>query len=501
MDSIKHGKKVIGVYSVRNSHGRTEYAINLSAAMAGLIKDKVLFINMDQSCKAKLNPNIGIDFLNPGRIRKQDINDVKKDYSYIVVNLSSEVNSINELQGSFDSIHFFVESERSSLDSARKFLEELIKDGASEAHDKMKMVVSRLDIFDRFSLEEISWLIRRDVWDILPESGILEPSVGPEGIPVVVKAHSSEYAKAILRIAKKETGRLLGLALGSGAAFGIAHIGVFRVLEKNNIPIDIMSGSSIGALMASMWGLGMSSDEIERIAGKLKSKLNVMKLLDFGMPISGILIGRRLKKFIRSFLGEKTFEDLKIPVKIMVYDLANRQTFAVEKGLLVEAVYMSIAVPGIFKPKVDHGRVMVDGGISDPVPVGALLKQGVKKIIAVNVMPGPEDIYERNMALRKRAEREKKAMREGSFYVKARLGLRNALRKLLTPNIFDVIMTSIQSMEYMLAENSCKKANVVLRPVFFDAEATDFYRVEDFVKQGEKETLSHIEEIKALAEI
>ena len=500
MENIKHPKKVICVLSDTKTPNASGYAINLAVALARVAKDKVLFVDMVRPCGYRLSPDTGIDFLKPERVKRENIDDAKKDYPYIVVNLSLGTDLVYELEGSFDSVHFFVESTKDSLSSAHRFLEALLEKGAGDIHEKIKIVVYRLNIFDRFSVEDMSWLLRRNAWALVPEAGTLEPLIDAEGLPIVLKSQGLVHSKAILQIAKREAGKLLGLALGSGAAFGLAHIGVLRVLEKNRIPIDIISASSIGALIASMWGLGFSSDKIEHIARKLRSRFNVMRLLDFSIPVSGILTGRRMKGFLRSILREKTFEDLKIPVKIMVYDLANRETLVIEKGLLVEAVYMSISVPGIFKPKTGQGRMIVDGGVSDPVPVDALLKHGVKKIIAVNVMPGPEDVHERNMALKKRIEGERNAMPSAPFYIKAQLYLKGLLRKVFTPNIFDVIMTSMQSMEYMLAENSCRKADITLRPVFADASSIDFHRVKHFVKRGEDEALANIEDIKNLIE-
>jgi len=291
---------------------------------------------------------------------------------------------------------------------------------------------------------------------------------------------------------------IIGLALGSGAAFGFAHIGVLHVLERGKIPIGIISGSSIGALIAAMWGMGLSSKDIEAISGRLKRKLNVMRLLDFTFPISGILAGRRLKRFLRMILGDKTFDDLKIPVKVIVYDLANRETIVVEKGRLLDAVYKSIAVPGIFQPIMEEGRMFVDGGILDPVPVDVLFKSGANKVIAVNVLPGPKDIYERNMALKEALKEEDNIMRQGSFDEKICVSMTRFFRKIFTPNIFDVIMTSMQAMEYSLAEISCSNATVSLHPVLSNASSTDFHLVHKFIKRGEEEALEHIEKIKEL---
>ena len=290
----------------------------------------------------------------------------------------------------------------------------------------------------------------------------------------------------------------LGLALGSGAAFGLAHIGVLKVLEQEKIPVDIISGSSIGALIASMWGIGLSSDEIARITERLSRKLNIMRLLDFTAPISGILGGKRLKRFLRSILGEKTFEDLKIPVKIMVYDLANRETIALDEGLLLDAVYKSIAVPGIFAPIKEGARMIIDGGVSEPLPVDVLIANGAKKIIAVNVLPSPMDVRERNAMLEKIAKKEEDLIEKGPFYKKQWVLAKRYLRKIFTPNIFDVIVTTMQSMEYCLAENSSLKADVRLHPVLKEATSIDFHLAKRFAKRGEEETRAHIAQIRKL---
>jgi NTE family protein len=291
---------------------------------------------------------------------------------------------------------------------------------------------------------------------------------------------------------------MIGLALGSGAAFGMAHIGVLAVLEKEKIPIGVVSGASIGALIAAMWGIGLSAKEIENISGRLKIKLNIMRLLDFTFPISGILAGKRLRRFLRAILGDRTFEDLKIPVKIIVYDLANRETVTVDNGRLLDAVYKSIAVPGIFQPVMEEGKMFVDGGIMDPVPVDALFKSGATKVIAVNALPGPRNIRERNAALKEIEKEEENVIRQGSLDEKIRVHLTRFFRKIFTPNIFDVIMTSMQAMEYSLAEISCCKADVSLHPVLSDAASTDFHLVKKFVKIGEEETLRYIDKIREL---
>ncbi|MFC1666261.1 patatin-like phospholipase family protein [Candidatus Omnitrophota bacterium] len=503
MEKIAHDHKVISIYSDSTIEAKSEYAINLTVALANVTKAKVMLINMNRACDdimKALELGRDSDVLILDRIEKQRLSQIRRDYQYVVIDLPIKLDESTYQAFSYsDTVHFFVSSTKDDLESGHSFLEGLLKKDMKQTHDKMKVVINRLNIFDRFSIEEMSWLLKRNVWAMVPESSIIEAVIDSKGTPIVLRSHDSEYSRAVVRIAKSETDRLLGLALGSGAAFGLAHIGVLKVLEENHVPIDVLSGSSIGGLMAALWGLGFSSDKIEYIAKKLRKKLNIMRLLDFTVPISGILAGKRLRIFLKSILREKRFEDLQIPVKIMVYDLANRETIAIEKGLLAEAVYKSVSVPGIFKPSIEKNRIIVDGGVSAPVPVDALLKQGVRKIIAVNVLPGPKDIYERNILLKRKNQEEENLMRVAPFYVKIILRIKRFFKKLFTANIFDIIMTSMQSIEYVLAESSCKKASVALRPVFSDATSVDFHLVKDFIKKGKEEANLHIKEIKELA--
>ena len=514
MDETKRSCRVISIYSPRYRESRKEYVINLAAAFASVAGARVLVIDMSKSTDKiekmlKLDniandgnviaSKIGIDVLITDYVEKPHFERIINKYQYAIIDLPPEASElVFETFSVSDTVYFLSDSTIESLEATHKVLDDLFNIGLKDMHKKVKIIINRLNIFDKLSVEEMSWVLKKEIWAIVPEPGILDELIDIEGNPMVLKSQFSEYSKANLRIAKSETGKLLGLALGSGAAFGLAHIGVLKVLEQNHIPVDIISGSSMGALIGTLWGLGFSSDKIEYIAKKLKNRLQLMRLLDFTVPISGILAGKRLKKFLTAILREKTFEDLLIPVKIMVYDLSNREVFPIEKGSLVEAVYMSIAVPGIFKPIIEKDRMIVDGGVSDPVPVDILSEQGVGKIIAVNVLPGPKDILERNMSLKKTLQEEENMMRAGSFYVKIKIRIQRFFRRIFVPNIFDVIMSSMQSIEYMLGENSCKKANVVLHPVFANATSVDFHLVSQFIKEGEKETESYINEIKEL---
>jgi NTE family protein len=148
---------------------------------------------------------------------------------------------------------------------------------------------------------------------------------------------------------------------------------------------------------------------------------------------------------------------------------------------------------------MENNRMIIDGGVLDPMPVDILYKCGAKRIIAVNVLPGPKDIHERNIYIKEMAKEEENIIRNSSYAAGIIIRLKRFFRRIFMPNIFDVIITSMQAMEYELAERSCAKVDISLHPVLSDATSTDFHLVKKFVKKGEDETMLHIDKIRNLA--
>jgi NTE family protein len=176
----------------------------------------------------------------------------------------------------------------------------------------------------------------------------------------------------------------IGLALGSGGFRGFAHIGVIQVLQENNIPIDYISGASIGALVAAFYSV--NSDvavlEDEILSGGARGKLPI--LFDFGFR-GGFVSGGKFGEFLEKMLGRKNFNDCKIPLEIVATDLISGQAQALKQGKLSLAVRASSSVPLVFQPVKYRGKLLVDGGLSNPVPVNLLKTMGANKVIAVNL--------------------------------------------------------------------------------------------------------------------
>lgn len=315
------------------------------------------------------------------------------------------------------------------------------------------------------------------------------------------KSQSDRYHATLRFLAKELAGTLIGLALGSGAAYGLAHIGVLRVLEKENIAVDVIAGSSIGALVGGLWAAGYSSDELETLAHSIDRRRGFFKLLgfhDFSIAHRGFFKGHQVSRFMESYLGNKTFQDLKIPLKITAANLFTSEEVVFEAGRIVDAIRASISIPGIFRPHYHKGEYLIDGGVIDPLPVRVLSKMGVKKIIAVNVLLSPEDRQGRMQFHEEKRQKELGQMMQRGFWSKLFANFLNRVYDRYSINIFNVIMHTIQFMEFEMAETWGKEADVLIHPVVAEGHWAEFYSPEKFIRAGEEKTREQLAEIKRL---
>lgn len=175
--------------------------------------------------------------------------------------------------------------------------------------------------------------------------------------------------------------RKIGLALGGGAAKGIAHIGVLKAIEENALNIDYISGTSIGALVASYYAFGKSIDTLESIS----ADMSFTSLIGFKLQKQGLFSTKSIKEMILKDLGDVYIEQARIPLAICATNIATGEQVTLTEGKLADAVCASMAVPGVFIPVEIHGKTLVDGGITENVPVSALDKMGAGITIAVDL--------------------------------------------------------------------------------------------------------------------
>jgi NTE family protein len=184
----------------------------------------------------------------------------------------------------------------------------------------------------------------------------------------------------------------VGLALGGGFARGIAHIGVLRVLEENEIPIDFIAGTSVGALIAATYASGTSLKMMELHGSETTFR-------DFGrwtLSRMGMASNARLEDFLHKFTTASNFSELKKPLSIVATDIIAGESVYYTEGEIGPALRASCAYPGLFLPVEYRGRILVDGFLTEAVPSPAARKMGADVVIGVHLEPGLIESHPRN---------------------------------------------------------------------------------------------------------
>ena len=179
----------------------------------------------------------------------------------------------------------------------------------------------------------------------------------------------------------------IGLALSGGGTKGLAHIGVIKVLDKNNIPIDFIAGTSAGAIIGGIYASGTPIRVLEKKILSMKRFDFLSFILDFSKPHGGVVEAKRIMKFIESLIEERHIENFKIGFAAVSADIANFKEVIIDSGDVLSAIRASIAYPGLVKPVKIKDAVLVDGGIINNFPMDVLAKKNVDFIIGVNFKP------------------------------------------------------------------------------------------------------------------
>lgn len=173
----------------------------------------------------------------------------------------------------------------------------------------------------------------------------------------------------------------VGLALGGGSARGFAHIGVIRALQECNVPVDVVSGCSMGAIIGSIFCAG---GDLELLL-KLCMQMTAREMMDLVVPRKGLVKGAKFENLIQLFTKNRDFETLDLPFACAACDLWAGKTKIFNTGKVYPAVRASMSIPGVFEPKWIDGVMYVDGGILDNVPVDAAKDLGAEVVIGSDV--------------------------------------------------------------------------------------------------------------------
>lgn len=255
----------------------------------------------------------------------------------------------------------------------------------------------------------------------------------------------------------------IGIALGAGGASGLAHILMLEVLDEMSIRPHRISGSSIGAVIGALYASGMSGEQIRQLVEKfiLSSEEGVIdqlinedalrwtEFVDIDPGEGGLVSSEGFISYLYELLQYNSFDKLAIPLKIVAADYWERKQVVLDSGLLLPAVRASMALPGVFKPVMIDGRVLVDGGTVNPVPYDLLLDD-CDIVIAIDVIG-------------------KRAPSEGKI-----------------PDLFETIFNSVKIMQHAIMAEKLRqhKPTIYISPEIVDIRALEFYRAEQVFEQA-----------------
>ena len=279
----------------------------------------------------------------------------------------------------------------------------------------------------------------------------------------------------------------IGLVLGGGGARGLGHIGVLKALKKHSIPIHMVAGTSIGAVIGAMYAATLDPHWIENkfkefIDSEAYKRIGLHRLVPTSQPNSsifqtaatymknqiiinlandrlGILKQERLSEIIEFLLPVKTFEELKIPFSCLAVDLNSGEDVVFNSGNLIEAIVASSAIPGYIPPIEKDGMLLIDGAVSCPVPVKTVRKMGADFRISVDV------------------------------------GL-NHFEPLENPNLLQVLGRAEQITSTRLGEVKSEKADITIRPDTMNVFWAEFDKIDQLIKLGAEETEKQFWQIK-----
>ncbi|MGI6224715.1 MAG: patatin-like phospholipase family protein [Peptococcales bacterium] len=250
------------------------------------------------------------------------------------------------------------------------------------------------------------------------------------------------------------TGPKIGLALGAGGAKGLAHIGVLQVLEEAKIPIHLITGSSMGAAIGSIYAAGAQLSMMEKLA----LELNNSHFIDLVIPKWGLVKGKKAHALLRLMTHNYNFGELKIPVGVVATDLVCGERIVFKEGNVANAVRASIAVPGVVEPYQWDGRILVDGAVCDRVPAQLAQEMGADIVISVDLQ----------------------------FYNREKVEI---------TSIFDVIMQSIELLERQVSNYYTSYTDIIVKPRVSDYNWTDFNAAGHFIEMGRMACREVLDEI------
>ncbi len=292
-----------------------------------------------------------------------------------------------------------------------------------------------------------------------------------------------------LRETWEQGDKRIGLALGSGGARGWAHLGALQAFDEAGIRPEIVTGTSMGAIVGAAYACGHWR-ELTEAARNLTLQQVLPYFTDLSLGGSGLISGRKIMNRLRSFIDDIAVENLPMRYAAIATDLSSGSQIGLDKGPLLRAVRASMSIPGIFKPVVIGQRVLVDGALVNPVPVSVAHELGAELVIAVDVNHDP-------IGSRRRAEQRERQQgntstspsKEGSM----RHRLQHRVEQLMSrgdktrpPGILSIMADSLSIMETRIGEALLKAhpPEILIRPDVAYLGVEEFHRAAEGIAEG-----------------
>jgi NTE family protein len=266
------------------------------------------------------------------------------------------------------------------------------------------------------------------------------------------KPASPRFLRVTDSIARFIADMQVGIALGGGAAWGWAHIGVLSVLEKAGLPVDVVAGCSMGTVIGTLRCTGRSLEELREIANYWRNRTK--RFIEYRVWRMHLLNEKAVRRAFARYFGDRQVNQMEIPFWANAVDIGTGREFTIKSGPIVDAVRASISLPGLLPPFDSNGRMLVDAGIMDPVPVNLIRRMGCRYAIAVNAM----------------------APLEGE-----------PLSKRYPINIFDVMFRCTRIMGHEIGQARAEAAaNVMMTPPVRNISMLQFDRSEEIIDCGRR---------------
>jgi NTE family protein len=272
--------------------------------------------------------------------------------------------------------------------------------------------------------------------DLLRDAAVTQP-------PAVLHNQTLPSSRAFAVLARTIAGLRVGLALGSGAAKGVAHVGVLAALGRLGVPVDCVTGTSIGALVGSGVALGMDIRQIDETMGRLVDLW--AEALRPTLPRFSLVSSKGLDRIVKELTGDVRFDELPIPFGAVATDLNSGRSVNICAGSVALAVRASISIPLIFPPVFDGSYCLVDGFVTNPIPTKLARDLGGDVILAVNLGRPPDDGGLSPIQYEERARGDE-------------------ARRQSAPNILETYLRCADIMMTGRGENDCLSADLAFRP-------------------------------------